>query len=96
MEQEKLTVPYIVYEGEMARNERHMRRLTITLIVAIALMFISNGLWLWAWNQYDYSGSGTETVTIDSGEGVANYIGNDGRIVNGADNGREGTDAEED
>lgn len=87
MEQEKLTVPYIVYEGEMARNERHMRRLTIALIVAIALMFVSNGLWLWAWNQYDYTSD--TSVSIDSGEGVANYIGNDGSIVNGTDRGQE-------
>lgn len=87
MEQEKLTVPYIVYESEAARHERHTRRLTIALIVAVALMFISNALWLWAWNSYDYSSD--TSVSIDSGEGVANYIGDDGNILNGADRGQE-------
>lgn len=85
-----LTVPYIVYEGEMARNERHIKRLVIALIVAIALIFASNAAWLFAWCQYDYS---SETVSIDGGDGGnANYIGNDGDIYNGTDKGYE-TDA---
>lgn len=75
-------VPYLVYEGQMARNERSIKRLIIALIIAVILIFATNMAWLYAWNLYDYS---TETVEIDSGEGIANYIGNDGEINNGED-----------
>ena len=42
-------VPYIVFEGEQARSERHIRRLIIALIVAVALLFLSNAFWLYEW-----------------------------------------------
>ena len=80
---EKLSVPYIVYEGEMARSERHVKRLTILLAVAVLLMVVTNAIWIYAWNAFEYAEE--HTVTIDSGEGIANYIGNDGSIVNGED-----------
>lgn len=65
-------VPYIVHESAMARQERHIKRLVIALIVAIALIFASNAAWLYAWCQYDYSGE--ETVYDQDGEGL-NIIG---------------------
>lgn len=78
------SVPYIVHESSMARMERQVKRGWIALIVAVALLFASNALWLWAWNSYDYT---SEEVIIDSQDGGnANYIGNDGDIVNGEDN----------
>jgi hypothetical protein len=80
-------VPFIVHESAQARNERAVKRLVIALIVAIALTFASNAIWLYAWMQYDYSSEQTESVTVDGKDGVANYIGNDGDIVNGADYG---------
>lgn len=81
----KLTVPYIVHESECARNERHIKRLIIALIVTVALIFGSNLAWLIAWMQYDYSSGNSETVVeLDGKEGGnANYIGNDGDITNG-------------
>lgn len=80
---EKLSVPYVVYEGEMARSERHVKRLTILLAVAVLLVVVTNAIWIYAWSAYEYADE--HTVTIDSGEGIANYIGNDGSIVNGED-----------
>ena len=78
-------VPYIVHEAAMARNERNVKRMIVALIAAIALLFASNALWLLAWTSYDYS---SEEVIIDSQDGGnANYIGNDGDIVNGEDSG---------
>jgi lipopolysaccharide/colanic/teichoic acid biosynthesis glycosyltransferase len=76
-------VPYIVHETAMARNERNVKRMVVALVAAIALIFASNALWLWAWMQYDYSGEEiiVEQDTTDGGN--ANYIGNDGDIVNG-------------
>lgn len=78
------TVPYIVFEGEQARNERHIRRLWVALIIAIILglaaTVISNVLWLSAWTAYDYS---SEDIEVKSDNGTANFIGRDGDITNG-------------
>ena len=76
-------VPYIVHETAMARNERNVKRMIIAIVTAIVLLFASNALWLFAWCQYDYSSE--EIVAVDGKDGVANYIGNDGDIVNGED-----------
>lgn len=75
------SVPYIVFEGELARAERHTRRLWIAVIITVVLLFASNLIWLLEWMSYDYVS--TETVTVDGQGGVANYIGNDGDIHNG-------------
>lgn len=87
MQDDRIIVPYIVYEGEQARNERTHKRLIIALIITIMLLFASNALWLAAWMQYDYVGEEIHTVDVDAQEGVANYIGNNGDIVNGTNNG---------
>ncbi len=81
------SVPYIVHESSMARMERQIKRGWIALIVAVCLLFASNAAWLYAWCQYDYSSE--EIVTVDGKDGVANYIGNDGDIVNGENYGSE-------
>lgn len=79
-------VPYIVYEGTIARFERTVRRLIIVLAVTILLLFASNALWIYEWNQYDYS-----DVTVDSQDGGnANYmgVGASGVINNGEGKGK--------
>ena len=82
-------VPYIVYESAMARSERHTRRLIVALVIAIVLIVASNMAWLWAWMQYDYTSEET-VVDVDSGEnGNANYIGNNGDIINGPSDSNE-------
>lgn len=74
-------VPYIVYEGAQVRNERIIKRLIWSLIVAVGLLFLTNGIWILYLNQYDYS---SYSVDVDSDDGGnANYIGNDGDIYNG-------------
>lgn len=78
--EEKRDVPYIVWEGEKARDERRHRRDFIVKLVLIVLLFLSNAIWLYAWTQYDYV-SESEIITVDGGEqGKANYIGRDGSI----------------
>lgn len=79
---EILTVPYVVYEGEMARQERMVKRLFTALIVSVLIFFASNACWIWLWNQYDYV---DDAVDIQNEDGNANYIGNDGDIYNGID-----------
>ena len=72
-------VPYIVYEGTIARFERTVKRLIIVLVITILLLFASNAIWVYEWCQYDYS-----DVTVDSQDGGnANYIGANGYINNG-------------
>ncbi len=79
-------VPYIVFEGEMARHERIIKRLATLLILTIALLFVSNIAWLWFFNQFNIEG---ETVSVDSRDaGIANYIGEDGTINNGRGDGK--------
>lgn len=85
-------IPYIAYEGSLARMERTTTRLFKVIIALIIALFLSNALWLYAWTRYDYVDTDTEasdTVMVDAGSGTANYIGNDGDITNGTDNGKE-------
>lgn len=83
------SVPYVVHEGEMARSERHIKRMWIALIVSVVLIFVSNALWLYAWMQYDYTSEETVVDVNSADGGNANYIGNDGDIVNGTNYGNE-------
>lgn len=78
---ESVTVPYIVYEGELARQERKEKRLIIIIALTIILLFASNAAWLYAWMQYDYTSE--ESVSINGADGIANYIGKNGDIING-------------
>ena len=80
------SVPYIVHESYMARMERQIKRLWIALIVAIALLFASSAIFTWAWMQYDYTSEETIVDVNSDDGGNANYIGNDGDIVNGESN----------
>ena len=59
----EVSVPYIVYEGEMARQERHSKRLIVILIITLIMLFGSNMAWLYVWNQYEYV---DETQTIEA------------------------------
>ena len=79
-------VPYIVHEASMARMERQIKRLWIALIVAIALLFASGAIFILAWMQYDYTSEETIVDVNSDDGGNANYIGNDGDIVNGESN----------
>lgn len=96
MQDDRVTVvPYIVYEGEQARNERLIKRLIVLLMITILLFSISNLLWLKAWTSYDYvAEDNSELVSVDGGtRGIANYVGNDGSITYGEDYGEQ-TDTE--
>ena len=82
-------VPYIVYEGTMARFERTIKRLIIVIGIAVALIFASNMAWLWVFNSYDVV---AEEVSLDGKDGGnANYIGASG-VINNGESGSEETD----
>ena len=92
--EDNMTVPYIVHESAMARNERHIRRLVIALIVSIVMLVLSNLAWLYIWNSYEYVGDSSQ-VTVDSNTGNADYIGDDGDIINGESDGKKGNSVSE-
>lgn len=86
-------VPYIVYEGTMARFERTIKRLIIVIGIAVALIFASNMAWLWVFNSYDVV---SEEVSLDGKDsGNANYIGASGVINNGEGGSKEDSTAKE-
>ena len=82
MEDKNLSVPYIVYEGEQARHERTMKRMIIALVIAILVTLLSNVAWLVYMSGYDFYDT-SDDIMIESRDGIANYIGNDGEIDNG-------------
>lgn len=71
MEREKTDVPYIVYEGEMAKAERRDKRQWIVIIALIAVIFLNNIGWLVYEAQFDtysYSQDGDGLNNINTGE----------------------------
>ena len=74
------SVPYIVHETAMARNERTVKRLVVALIIAIVLAFATNVGWLIYESQF-------ETITYEQdGEGINNVnYGEQGDLNNGAE-----------
>ena len=73
-------VPLYIYEGTTARFERSIKRLIIVIIIAIALLFLSNLAWLYCWMQYDYVYE--EYSYSQDGEGLNNFnMGNQGGIT---------------
>lgn len=71
--EEMVTIPYVVHESAMEREERHIKRLIVGLILAIVLLFASNLAWLYVWQSYDF-----ESYAQD-GQGV-NIIGNTNEV----------------
>jgi hypothetical protein len=83
-EKKPQTVPYIVHESDMSRLERQLKRLWIVVLVLIFMLVGSNCAWLWYESQFETVESTVEEVVVDADEnGIANYIGNDGDIING-------------
>lgn len=79
--EQRQTVPYIVHEADMARQERTIKRLWIALILVIVLLVGSNCAWLWYKSQF--TDEMTTEITQENDGGYNNYIGNDGDIHNG-------------
>lgn len=78
MDNEKMMIPYFAHEAEVMRQEKHMKRLWIALVISILCILISNLVWILYINQYDF-------VSYDQdGEGV-NIIGDSNEVENGAE-----------
>lgn len=85
---ENKTVSESAFETVMIRQDRKEKRLFIIIIILIIAILLSNMAWFYAWQSYDYvsEDSYSETVNVDGKDGTANYIGNNGDIVNGENN----------
>ena len=80
VESQNVTVPYVVHEATVARQERQIKRMWIALIVALAMLFASNMGWLIYESQF-------VTVSYEQdGDGLNNVnVGEQGDINNGAE-----------
>ena len=82
-------VSYVAFESVQARNERHIKRLWITNLVLIALLFLSNAIWLWFYSGFDF-----ETYDYEQDGSGINIIGDDNEEVK--QYGAESTSAKDD
>lgn len=87
MNDDKMNIPYIAFEGELARAERHIKRLWIVNIILIIALILCNAAYLWYLSLYDFS-----SYDYEQGDGV-NVIGDSNGVTN---NGTEIENAEED
>lgn len=80
-ENTNVTVPYVVHEATVARQERQIKRMWIALIVLAVALFLTNMAWIGYQSQFDtYSYDYTQ-----DGNGN-NIIGNDNEVdYNGAE-----------
>lgn len=75
---DKNNVSYLMHESEVARLERIIKRLWILCIIIFTAFVISNSLWLYYESQWQ-----TVEVSQDAENGINNFVGNDGEIING-------------
>ena len=76
MDKEIAQIPYFAFEGEMARSERHIKRLWIAIIVLAIVTVITNVMWIWYISQYDYTTYDYE----QSNEDGVNVVGEDNEV----------------
>lgn len=72
LENKAIDVPYIIYESEMARLERVVRRLWILCIVIFVAFVFSNCAWIVYESSFKDISIEQE---VDTGDGSANVIG---------------------
>ena len=65
-------VPYYVHEGEVARQERHIRRLWILCIIMFIALVGTNAGWIWYECQWEDQ---VITQDVDTGFGNAYVTG---------------------
>lgn len=69
-------IPYIVFEADMARFERIIKRLWITVILLIVLLVGSNMAWLIYESQFeDFEATITQDAQNKSGDIIMNGTG---------------------
>lgn len=75
-------IPYIVYEGTMARFERIIRRLWILCIILVVMLVGSNLAWIIYENQFEDS---VVTQTAEADDGSSAIINGSGTVNYGSE-----------
>lgn len=75
-------IPYIVFESEMARLERIIKKQFVLIIITVLFLVGTNACWLWYESQFEEVTTTEVTQDVDSGEG-GDAIINDGVRING-------------
>ena len=75
--EQRQTVPYIVHEADMARQERTIKRLWIALILVIVLLVGSNCAWLYYESQFSDEIVTEIDAQQETGEGNNCVVGGD-------------------
>ena len=75
-----VSVPYVVHEAEVSRQERQIKRMWVALVVLIAALFLTNMAWIGYESQF-------ETISYEQdGDGVNNVnLGEQGDVINGTE-----------
>ena len=85
-------ISLVMLESAMMHLQQTNKRLARITICALVLMMFMFGFFVYLFTAFEIT---TEDIVIDSSNGNANYIGNDGDIVNGDDNSQEENDQKE-
>lgn len=75
--EQRQTVPYIVHEADMARQERTIKRLWILLILLIVLLVGSNVVWIAYESQFTDEIVTEIDAEQETGEGNNYVVGGD-------------------
>lgn len=75
-----VSVPYVVHEAEVSRQERQIKRMWIALIVLAVALFLTNMAWIGYESQF-------ETISYEQdGDGLNNVnLGEQGDVINGTE-----------
>ena len=75
-----MEVSQAAFEFTVEKMSQAMKRMLIIIIILIVALVGTNIAWILYESQYE-----TETYQVQSDDGNANYIGNDGDIHNGSE-----------
>lgn len=89
---ENRNISLIMLESTMMHMQQINKRMARITVLAICLALFMFGFFVYLFTAFEIT---TEDVAIDSGNGNASYIGNDGDIINGNDNSQEKDNQEE-
>ena len=82
-------ISLVMLESALMHLQETNKRLAKITICALILMGLMFGFFVYILTNFEVS---TEDVVLDSTNGDANYIGNDGDIINGSDTSEENND----
>ena len=78
----RVTIPYIVHESNMARMERIIKRLWILMILLVLMLVGTNAAWICYESQWQTVETTEVSQDVDTGEGDA-YVAGIGDVYYG-------------